>query len=293
MNFIYDLLRPFAPIIGKYHKFILSLRYRKALGRGLEKKNPQSFYDKIFWLSCNSDTQIWSQLADKYGVRDFINEKIGEEYLPKLYGVYDSAKDVDFSKLPNSFVIKTNNGCASNFLVRDKANTDLEKIRKELAYWLKFPYGELTGQRHYSRIKPRIIAEEFMYQEKNPGAALIDYKFYCFNGKPMYCNVISERIFNTHRFKKHMYDMDWKPLPEMFTSTEDLQEVEKPVTFEEMKRIVEILAQGFSFVRVDLYEINGKIKFGEMTFMPGMDIGWTEEAQKHFGELIKLQAHVK
>ena len=288
MNPIYNLLKPFAPIIGKYHKFILSLRYRKALGRSIEKKNPKSFYDKIFWLSCNSDTTEWSRLADKYLVREFIKEKIGEEYLPQLYGVYDSAEEIDFDKLPNSFVIKTNNGCASNFLVRDKKNTDLEKIRKELAYWLKFPYGELTGQRHYSRIEPKIIAEEFMYQEKDPKAALIDYKFYCFDGKPMYCNVISERIFNTHRIKKHMYDMDWKPIPEMFTSTENLQEIERPMTFEKMKEIAGKLAKGFSFVRVDLYEINGKIKFGEMTFMPGMDIGWNDKTQLEFGSLIKI-----
>lgn len=288
MNAIYNLLKPFAPIIGKYHKFVLSLRYRKALGRSIEKKNPKSFYDKIFWLSCNSDTTEWSRLADKYAVREFIKEKIGEEYLPQLYGVYDSADEIDFDKLPNSFVIKTNNGCASNFLVRDKKNTDLEKIRKELAYWLKFPYGELTGQRHYSRIKPRIIAEEFMYQEKNPQAALIDYKFYCFDGKPMYCNVLSERIFNTHRFKKHMYDMDWEPIPGMFTSTDDLQEIDRPVTFESMKEIAGKLAEGFSFVRVDLYEINGKIKFGEMTFMPGMGMGWNEKTQYEFGSLIKI-----
>ncbi len=288
MRWIYKLLQPFAPIIGKYHNFILSLRYRKALGRKLKKKDPQSFYDKIFWLSCYSDTAEWSRLADKYLVREFIKEKIGEEYLPQLYSVYDSADDIDFDKLPNSFVIKTNNGCASNFLVHDKKNADLEKIRKELAYWLKFPYGELTGQRHYSRIEPKIIAEEFMYQEKDPKAALIDYKFYCFDGKPMYCNVLSERIFNTHRIKKHMYDMDWKPIPEMFTSTEDLKEIDKPVTFESMKEIAEKLAKDFSFVRVDLYEINNKIKFGEMTFMPGMDMGWNEKTQTLFGSLIKI-----
>ena len=290
MNPIYNLLKPFAPIIGKYHKFILSLRYRKALGRSIEKKNPKSFYDKIFWLSCNSDTTEWSRLADKYLVREFIKEKIGEEYLPQLYGVYDSADEIDFDKLPNSFVIKTNNGCASNFLVRDKKNTDLEKIRKELAYWLKFPYGELTGQRHYSRIKPRIIAEEFMYQKKNPKETLIDYKFYCFNGIPTYCNVISERVFNTHKIKKHMYDMNWKPIPDFFNEKEKelLKEIEKPITFEKMKEIANILAKGFKFVRVDLYEINGEIKFGEMTFMQGMDIGWTKEAQMHYGELIKL-----
>lgn len=288
MRLIYKILRPLAPLIGRFHKQILSIRYRKALGRGIEKNNPQSFYDKIFWLSCNSDTKIWSQLADKYAVRDFIKEKIGEEYLPKLYAVYDSADEIDFTALPESFVIKTNNGCASNFLVRDKKNTNLEKIKKELAYWLKFPYGEFTGQRHYTRIEPKIIAEEFMYQEKNPKATLIDYKFYCFDGEPYYCNVISERVFNTHKIKKHMYDMNWNPIPEMFISTEELKEIEKPATFEEMKRIAKILAQGFNFVRVDLYEINGIIKFGEMTFMPGMDIGWTKETQQHFGELIKI-----
>lgn len=289
MNPIYNLLKPFAPIIGKYHKFILSLRYRKALGRSIEKE-PKSFYDKIFWLSCNTDTTIWSLLADKYRVREFVTEKIGEKYLPTLYGVYDSVEEIDYSKLPKSFVIKTNNGCASNFLVRDKENTDLAKISKELNYWLKFPYGELTGQRHYSRIEPKIIAEEFMFQKDNPKAALIDYKFYCFDGKPMYCNVLSERVFNTHHFRKHMYDMDWKPIPSFFAEKgrELLKEIDKPKTFEEMKKVAAILAEGFKYVRVDLYEINGEIKFGEMTFMPGMDMGWNEETQLHFGSLIKL-----
>lgn len=288
MNRIYKLLKPLAPIMAKNYEFVLSLRYRQALGRKIEKKNPKSFYDKIFWLSCYTDTSEWSRLADKYLVRDFIKEKIGEEYLPQLYGVYDTAEEVDFSQLPESFVIKTNNGCASNFLVREKKNTNLEKIREELDYWLRFPYGEVTGQRHYTRIKPRIIAEEYMYQEKNPTATLIDYKFYCFGGKPIYCNVISDRIFGTHKFMRHMYDMNWNPRPDLFIKKDFLKEIEKPVTFEEMKRIAEILSQGFKYARVDLYEINGKVKFGEMTFMPGMDMGWTDETQLEFGSLIKI-----
>lgn len=288
MNRIYELLRPLAPIMAKHYDLVLSLRYRQALGRWIERKNPQSFYDKIFWLSCNTDTNEWSRLADKYLVRDFIKEKIGEEYLPQLYAVYDTAEEIDFTLLPKSFVIKTNNGCASNYLVRDKEKTNLEKIRKELSYWLNFPYGEVTGQRHYTRIRPRIIAEEYMYQEKNPTATLIDYKFYCFDGKPTYCNVISERIFGTHKFMKHMYNMNWNPKPEFFSNKETIKEIEKPKTFDEMKRIAEVLSQNFRYVRVDLYEINGKVKFGEMTFMPGMDMGWTEETQKEFGSLIKI-----
>lgn len=289
MNPIYRLLKPFSPILGKYHKQILSLRYIIAHGRKMEK-NPKSFYDKIIWMSCNTDTHVWSQLADKYKVREFVIEKIGEKYLPKLYGVYDSANDIDYSKLPNRFFIKTNNGCASNILVRDKLSANLMKISKELNYWIKYPYGEITGQRHYSRIEPKIIAEEFMYQKESPQSALIDYKFYCFGGRPMYCTVISERVFNTHLYKKHVYDMDWKPLPNFFTESSKslLKEIEKPKTFEEMKLVAKQLAKGFNFVRVDLYEINGEVKFGEMTFMPGTDIGWNDETQLYFGSLIKL-----
>lgn len=288
MIFLYTLLLPFAPILGRCNKFILSLRYRKALGRKINQKNPVSFYDKIFWLSCNSDTTMWSKLADKYGVREFVAQKIGEEYLPKLYGVYDSAKDVDFNILPNQFVIKTNNGCASNFLIKNKNITDLEKIRKELKYWLEFPYGELTGQKHYTKIKPRIIAEEFMYQKDNPQASLIDYKFFCFNGVPMYCQVMCEREFNTHIFKMNVYDMQWEPQVHFFKNTLNIKEIDKPSKFEEMKKIAKILSEGFKFVRVDLYEINGKVKFGEMTFMPGLNKAWSDETQIMFGKLINL-----
>ena len=288
MHPLYNLLKPFASLLAHCDKEILSLRYRIALGRRIEKVNPQSFYDKIFWLSCNTNTSVWSQLADKYLVRNYVSEKIGESYLPKLYGVYDTADDIDFSQLPDKFVIKTNNGCASNILVKSKDYINEKEIRNKLAYWLNFPYGEVTGQRHYTRITPKIIAEEFLCQENDLAGTLIDYKFYCFNGKPMFCNVISERVFNTHIFKRHMYDMDWKPLPHFFKSSQFLQELEKPKTFEEMKHIAECLSDGFQYVRVDLYEVNGMVKFGEMTFMPGLSMGWTEETQHLFGEMIPL-----
>lgn len=287
MNPIYNLLRPFAKIIGKFPKQVLAFRLQKDLGKKINTKNPVSLYDKIYWLSFNTDTTKWSLLADKYGVREHIKKEIGEAYLPKLYGVYESINDVDYTNLPKSFVIKTNNGCASNFLVRDKGNTDLEKIRKELAYWLKFPYGELTGQKHYTRIPPRIIAEEYLFQEDNPEATLIDYKFFCFDGKPHYCETISERVFGTHLHNKMIYDMNWESHPNFFKEGCPMKEVEKPQTFEKMKEIAQKLANGFKFVRVDLYEVNGKIKFGELTFTPTTH-NFTEEFQDHLGSLIKL-----
>lgn len=287
MRWIYKLLQPFAPIIGKYPKQVLAFRLYKDLGKKINTKNPKSLYDKIYWLSFNTNTEIWSQLADKYGVRDFVKKEIGEEYLPQLYGVYKSAYEIDYHSLPERFVIKTNNGCASNFLVKNKATTDLVKISKELKFWLKFPYGELTGQKHYTRIPPRIIAEEYLFQEDNPEATLIDYKFFCFDGKPHYCETISERVFGTHLHNKMMYDMNWKSHPDFFKEGCPIKEIKKPQTFEKMKEIAQKLSKGFKFVRVDLYEVNGKIKFGELTFTPTTH-NFTEEFQDHLGSLIKL-----
>lgn len=288
MNPIYRLLRPFAKIIAKHPELILKMRYRRAFGKKIDLTNPHNMYEKIFWMSLNTDTSQWTRLADKYQVREWIEGKCGRNLLTKLYAVYDSADDINFDDLPNTFVIKTNNGCASNFLVKDKSKIDIEELRKKLDYWLKFPYGELTGQKHYARISPKIIAEEYLVDKEHPNEALIDYKFYCFHGEPKYCNVLSDRIFNTHKFARILYDMEWNPLSEFFEDGTTIKEINKPIKFEEMKNIARILSNGFKYVRVDLYEINGEIKFGEMTFMPGTDMGFKEEVINKFGALITL-----
>lgn len=287
MNAYYKLLSPFAFFLGRFPKQILYLRFRKALKRAIQNP-PQSFYDKVFWISCNTDTTQWTQLADKYLVREFVTKKCGEGLLTKLYGVYDISAQIDYDVLPDSFVAKTNNGCASNFLIRDKKTENLQEINKKLDFWIKFPYGDLTGQKHYARITPKIIIEELLFQKENPRASLIDYKFYCFAGKPMYCYVVSDRVFNTHIHHRMMYDMEWNALPSVFQENKALKEIDCPKTFSQMKDVVARLAEGFNFVRVDLYEVNGEIKFGEMTFMPGMDPGFTEEFLLHMGNMIKL-----
>lgn len=287
MNKIYKLLKPFSSIIGRYPEEVFALRLRKDLGRKIDRKNPRSLYDKIYWLCFNTDTSLWSKLADKYVVRAYVAEKCGQDILTNLYGVYNSIEEIDYSKLPNKFVIKTNNGCASNFLIKDKTSTDLKAINKELDFWLKFPYGELTGQKHYTKIPPKIIAEELLYQNDSPNATLVDYKFFCFHGIPYYCEVISDRIFGTHVHNKMMYDMKWKALPECFKEGCPTALVDKPKTLDEMISVAQILSQNFKFVRVDLYEVNGKIKFGELTFTPTTH-SFTEEFQLKLGEIIKL-----
>lgn len=287
MNKIYKYMRPFSWILKYFPGEILSFRFRRAYHRGLQKP-PKSFYDKVFWMSIHSDTRLWSELADKYCVRKYVADRCGDEILTKLYGVYYSVNEIDFDKLPDTFVIKTNNGCTSNYFVKDKKQENLDKIRKFLDYYMKFPYGILTGQKHYSRIKPKIIAEEYLIDRTNPNSALHDYKFYCFNGKPTYCWVVSDRELNTHNYKCMMYDMEWNPMKDCFVNQSRLKETPRPGQLDKMIQVATILSNGLNFVRVDLYDVNDEVKFSELTFMPGTDEGFTEEFLSRMGDLITL-----
>ena len=277
-----------APVAARHQDAVLSVRFRKALGR--KRQNPpKSFFDKLFWMSVNTDTSSWTRCADKVEVRKYVSSRCGEEILPKLYAIYGSAEEVDFSELPDSFAIKTNNGCASNYLVRSREGVDLEAIRKGLKKWLRFPYGELTGQLHYARIRPLILAEELLRQDVNSEDSLIDYKFYCFAGVPMFCFVNSDRSADDpHSYTRMMYDMEWKMVPNACIKTAKQKEMSQPVSFSRMIEIAAVLSDGFPFVRVDLYEVNGAVKFGELTFTPGMGSGFTDSFQRTLGDLIVL-----
>lgn len=282
--------RVVAPALARHQHAVLSARFWKALGRRRQDP-PRSFYDKIFWMSENCDTSLWTACADKVGVRGYVADRCGEDVLSELYATYDNAEEIDFDKLPDSFAIKTNNGCASNYLVRSKSELDLESVRSGLAQWLCFPYGELTGQLHYAKIPPRILVEELLFQRDDPKATLVDYKFYCFGGEPRYCYVVSNRVFDTkHTHTRMMYDCTWKPLDQVFTKGKSLDYTDAPETLAEMVDVAGRLSEGIPFVRVDLYEVNEEVRFGEMTFMPGMDPGFTEEFQNELGEGIVLPA---
>lgn len=287
MNRIIEATAPvLAPVFAKNQDRVLSFRFRKALGRKRQDP-PRSFYDKIFWMSANTDTSLWTRLADKIEVRKFVAERCGEDVLPKLYAIYKSADDIDFGELPDAFAIKTNNGCASNYLVRSKTNVDLESIRTGLARWLRFPYGQLTGQLHYAKIPPRIFAEELLFQEEYPEATLVDYKFYCFGGKPRYCFAVSNRRLETgNAHAKMIYDLNWKNLDTVFVPGTEIAPVKKPPQLAKMIEVSSRLSEGIPFVRVDLYEVDGDVKFGEMTFMPGLNSGFTEVFQLKLGNLI-------
>lgn len=289
MNPVIETAAPIvAPFLARHQHAVLSARFRKALGRRRQNP-PRSFYDKIFWVSEYADTSLWTACADKVGVRSYVADRCGEGILPELYATYDDADDIDFDALPERFAIKTNNGCASNYLVRSKSGADLDAVRAGLARWLRFPYGELTGQLHYARIEPRVLAEELLSQRDEPDATLVDYKFYCFGGEPRYCYVVSNRTFDTkHTHTRMMYDTSWKPLERAFTPGKALDYTDAPSSLAAMMDVAGKLSEGIPFVRIDLYDVNGEVKFSEMTFMPGMDPGFTEEFQNELGGGIVL-----
>ncbi len=251
---------------------LFCMRYKRVTGYKLNIDNPKTLYDKIAYLAFRTDTTKWSLLADKVGVRDYVAAHGYGENLPKLYGTWDDASKIDYSVLPDSFVIKTNNASATNIIVKDKSKLDIKATNKQLNKWLAIDYGLRTCQPHYSKIKPLILAEELLidYETTKKGKSLNDYKFFCVNGKAYYVMAMTDRTTNSHDFKVTVFDLDWTPHPELQSGYHEMNAtLKKPTSFDTMIKIAEILAKDFEFVRVDFYDINGVPILGELTFTPG------------------------
>lgn len=267
--------------------------YRKSCRKELNLDHPITFNEKIQWIKLNAVTEKTTQLADKYRVREWVEKKIGQEYLIPLLGVWDSWEEIEFDRLPNRFVLKCNHGSGMNIIVKDKTKMDMKTAEQKINFWLQVNFAFLYQdfQMQYYGIKPKIIAEQYM--EMFGHEDLTDYKFHCFDGKPTYCQVISERSKNECI---DFYDMNWnhqdfidEPIWSPIKNSKVA--IEKPVSFEQMRSIAATLSEGFPFVRVDLYEINGKPYFGEMTFTPGSGGGGfqPEEMDKKMGDMIHLR----
>ena len=290
-NFPLFIVKPIAWWGHCFPKAMLQLRFYRKTGRKYNLCKPEKLQDysiaKLFDKS--TDLQQYAMFADKYKVREYVEQRIGSQYLTQLYGVYEHADEINFDKLPDQFVLKTNNGCGNNIIVRDKSELDTTAARKKLDYWIRFPYGDLTGQIHYALIPPRIIAESYLEQDKNnPDNLPCDYKFFCFKGKPYYILYYEGRKINGHITPNMLFDMDWTPLPEavLRPTTHDIP---KPVSFDEMKELATKLAQDIDFARIDFYEINGRPIFGEITLTPDIDTN----IHPDFDRLIGLPSRVQ
>lgn len=248
------------------------LRYYAWTKHIINWKKPRNIQEYSMCQLFREDTSLdfFAQLADKVGVREYVEQRVGRQYLNQLYGTWTSAEAIDFDSLPERFVLKTNNGCGSNVIVRDKKKMNREAIIRELAYWLSYPYGDLTGQIHYSRIRPLILAEEYLEQEKGKDSLPYDYKFFCFRGQPQFVMFYEGRKLNGHITQNMLFDLNWNPLPEA-VKRPITHTIPRPQSLATMKELAATLSKGIDFVRVDFYEIDGKPIFGEMTLTPDIN----------------------
>lgn len=286
-----NLLKSILSIYGRYFpEQWISLRYRLRFKRFPNLLNPSTLNEKILYLSLKTNTEKWTFCADKYKVREYVTSHKCKDMLVKLYGVYEEPSQIDYKKLPTEFIIKTNHGCGGIFIVKDKNKINTQKINKKLKKSISQRYGDFESGIHYTRIQPRIIIEELLHETGN-SSSLIDYKIWCFNGKPQFIFVITNR--KGHNMDIMMYDLDWNALPNYcrFNNTyKQATLIEKPKNFEMMLKTAALLASEFPQVRVDLYNIEGKIYFGELTFtsLGGLMTYFSEEFQEIAGGMIDL-----
>ena len=264
-------------------------QFQQRMKRPLDLKNPQTFTEKLQWIKIFDATPIKSRLADKFAVRSWVSEKIGEQYLIPLLGVWDNFDDIDFDALPDKFVLKCNHGCNMNVICRDKKTFDRQNAREKLNSWLAFDYSaQNLLELHYTRINRKIIAEKFMQNGNLPD--LIDYKFVCIDGKIIYCQYLTDR---STELKLNYFDENWTPTTVERSDhprSAHPEKIRRQKNFKLMKKLAATLAEGFAFVRVDFYEIDGKVYFGEMTFTPGAGNFYykSEGTDEYLGNLLKL-----
>ena len=268
------------------YEYYVGKKYKQVFGTKCDFQHPKKYSEKIQWLKLYDDSLIKTKLTDKVAVRSWISEKIGEKYLIPLIGIYDKFEDIDFEKLPERFAIKLNHGSGWNIVVKDKEKVDLNEIKKRINYWMGLNYAYWNVfEIHYAPITPRIVIEQYI-EDKH--GELNDYKFLCFDGEVKYFWIDFDRYGN---HKRNVYDLNWNLQPWTQRDYGNYEgKVDKPDNFDEMVSVVKILCQGFRHVRVDLYNVDGKIYFGEMTFTNGSGYEgiYPEKYEYMLGELIKL-----
>lgn len=253
----------------------------------LNLKNPVTFDEKLNYLKLyvNVKNPLVTICADKVAVRDYVKEKGCEKILNEVIGIYDRVEDIEWEKLPNKFVIKCNHGSGFNIICKDKQQLDIESCKRKLNKWLKINYGKYTTEIHYSKIKPKIIIEKFIESTSKTG--LDDYRIFCYNGIPKYIKVTPE-VEETAYY--NFYDLNWNKMNFVKKEYESKYEIKKPKNLQKMLKYAEILSENFQFVRVDLYNVDGKIYFAELTFTPtgGCCNKFTKEGALALGEDIIL-----
>ena len=247
----------------------LRKRFKQRLGRELNLANPTLYNDKLQWLKLHWHDPLAPSLVDKYSVREYVSEKIGEEFLNNLIAVYDRPEEIDFDRLPDSFVLKATHGSGWNIICCDKAVLDRQLARKKLRRWLRRNAYANGRSWVYKNIKPRIVCEEYLQDRKT--GDLRDYKIFCFSGRPFLIQVDFSRFVN-HR--RNLYSPSWDLMTAQFQYPSSPNvELEKPPQLQDMLSLAAQLAEPFPHCRVDFYIVDERIIFGELTFFPESGFG--------------------
>lgn len=278
-------LTPFQKLIP--NKFCLKCIYKTRTGRKLNLKNPVLFNEKLQWLKLYNHQDIYTTMVDKYEAKKFIGDRIGYEYVIENLGVWDSVDDIDVSALPDQFVLKSNHDSKGIYICTDKNTFDLKNAKAFLKKHLDFDYFYAGREWPYKNVKRRIIAERYMKDLAD--GELRDYKFFCFDGEPKALYITQGRD-SENETVADFFDMEFNHLDMKIDHETAPVMPHKPVNFELMKELAAKLSEGVPHLRVDFYEVDGKVYVGELTFFHcgGFSNFRPESAGKMFGDWIKL-----
>lgn len=267
-------------------KSYIKLVYKCKLHKKLNIENPVTYTEKLQWLKLYDRNPLYSTLVDKYAVRQYIDDTLGKGYLTELLGLYNTVEEIDWNALPNKFALKCTHGSSCNLLCTDKSKLDIESAKSKLNKYMKTNWYYFGREWPYKNVKPRIICEEFLEEE------IFNYKFYCFGGVPKFLHI--EYGDNAVGEAKVTYiDFNWELCPFFRTDHKQVSKEKippKPENFEEMLKIAKILSADKKFVRIDLFNLNGKIYFSEITFFPGAGFAQFNppEYEKKIGDMITI-----
>lgn len=267
----------------------LKRKYKACMGKALNLNSPQTFNEKLQWLKLHDRKPEYTMMVDKYAVRKYIADTIGEEYLIPLLGVWDNPDEINFDALPNQFVLKCNHNSGLGMCIcKDRSKLDIEKVKAGLRKGLQQDYYLTSREWPYKNVSKKIVCEEYM--EDRQAHELVDYKFMCFSGEVKCSFTCSER-FTDSGLKVTFFDKDWNVMPFERHYPASKKPLTKPINYRKMIQFAEELSKGIPFVRVDFYEINGQLYFGELTFYPGggFEEFTPEEWDYKLGDFLKLK----
>jgi len=278
--------------LGRYlsDRLFLKIKYKHIIGEYPNLEHPVGFNEKIQWLKLYHRIPILTQLVDKFEAKQYVSREIGREYVIENYGVWDDFDDINFNILPEQFVLKTTHDCGGVVICRDKNSFDFKAAKRKLTKHLTSNHYYTNREWAYKSVKPRIIAEKYFTNGSEEGESeeLIDYKFSCFSGEPKLLQISTGRF--GAGLRHNFYDMNFQRLNIIKFKGGTTTELEKPEGFEKMIQFAKQLSSIYPFVRIDFYNINGQIYFGEFTFYPGggFSLFKPDEWEQKAGDWIDL-----